>query len=170
MARPKAIVREFREPTENEKRFIYGLYELIYDSHFTLPKKRSLMTAALGYETWSWRVIGITEDAIRAIAQCGFKKPPGKLARDHRRSRAETYKATFERKMDFEEWWGWIWENDETILMTNEEHRSQILSKVYALDPRDNYFVDGEVAGWYQTRAWEGALIKRLCEEHGIQY
>lgn len=44
------------------------------------------------------------------------------------------------------------------------------MSKVYALDPSDNYFVDGEVAGWYQTRAREGALIKRLCEEHGIQY
>ena len=73
--------------------------------------------------------------------------------------------------MPFEQWWAWVWTNDYTILMTNDEHNGKKQkSQVYPLNPTDSYFVDTEVAGWHQTIAREGAFIRTLCEEHGISY
>lgn len=159
----------YREPTDAEKQNYYAIYELIYDSHFSLSKKRSVITAVLGYEAWSWRVVGITEEAIKAIARNNFNKPARMLARDHHLPRVETYNKIFEIKMPFSEWWDWIWENDKTTLMTNDEHHSKSTSTIYKLDPCESYFVDAEVAGWHQTKAREGALVRRLIEENAIK-
>jgi hypothetical protein len=163
-------MKEYREPTDGEKTLIYKIYELIYSSHFTLPKKRSLMTAALGYETWSWRVVAISEEAIKAIARNNFNKPSNILARDHTSSRSETYTKIFEEKMSFQTWWDWVWEHDKTTLMTNAEHHSKKISKVYSLDHSLSYFVGTDVAGWYQTKAREGEFVRKLCEDNSIPY
>lgn len=160
----------YKEPTEEEKKNYYAIYELIYDSHFSLSKKRSVITAVLGYEAWSWRVVGITEEAVKAIARNNFNKPARILARDHQLPRVTTYNKIFESKMPFVEWWSWIWENDKTTLMTNEEHHSKAPSRIFPLDPNQSYFVDAEVAGWHQTKAREGALIQKLIEAHSIAY
>ncbi len=168
MADEKRARVAYREPAEAEKRNYYAIYELVFDSHFSLSKKRSVMTAVLGYEAWSWRVVGITEDAIRAIAKNNFNKPSRVLARDHRLPRVTTYNKLFEAKLPFAEWWDWIWDNDKTTLMTNEEHHSQKISKIYELDPYQSYFVDAEVAGWHQTKAREGALVKKMIEQYAI--
>lgn len=167
------VHKRYVEPTQQKKEELYKLYELIFDSTFTLSKKRSVITAVLGYETWSWRVVGITEEAVKAIARNNFNKPSRMLARDHKRTRVETYNRVFSEKMAFNEWWDWIWENDQTILMTNEEHRLIHLnqpSKIYLIEPKLSLFVDAEVAGWHQTQAREGAFLRKLCEEYKIEY
>jgi hypothetical protein len=172
MADEKVPRVAYREPTEAEKRNYYAIYELVFDSHFSLSKKRSVMTAVFGYEAWSWRVVGITEDAIRAIARNNFNKPARVLARDHQLPRVTTYNKLFEKKMPFGEWWDWIWENDQTTLMTNEEHhnkKNKSISKTYKLDPHQSYFVDAEVAGWHQTKRREGTLVQKLIEKHSIE-
>lgn len=129
------------------------------------------MTAALGYETWSWRVTGITKNAVLAIARNGYKKPSKMLSRDHGRPRSETYSEEFFAKaMPIQEWWDWVWKNDETTLMTNEEHRNPSLrSEIYPLDPTENYFVDTEVAGWHQTKTHEGAMKKNWLSQKGFK-
>jgi hypothetical protein len=165
--------KKYVEPTQQKKKELYKFYELIFDSTFTLPKKRSVITAVLGYETWSWRVVGITEEAIKAIARNNFNKPSRVLARDHTLSRKETYSRIFNEKMGFNEWWEWIWENDKTVLMTNEEHKVihiQKPTKIYDIDLNLSLFVDAEVAGWHQTKTREGAFIKDLCERYQIKY
>ena len=161
--------KKFRLPTDEEKRLIYKIYLVLCGSHFSIPKKRNLMTSALGHETWSWRVIGISEDAIRAIAENNFCKPSKLLSRDHGRPRAETYNDEFfENIKSFEDWWNWVWENDKTTLMTNNEHHNpKVRSKVYPLDPKENYF-RSEVVGWHHTQKHEGEMIKKLIEEQGI--
>jgi hypothetical protein len=173
--KPKKMIHHkiYKEPTEAEKKELYKLYEIIFDSHFSLTKKRSLVTAVLSYETWSWRVVGITEEAIKVIARNNFKKPSKALARDHSPPRVETYNKVFEAKMNFDDWWQWIWENDKTTLMTNKEHqaiKTQPTSYVYKINPSDNYFIDAGLVGWYQTKSREGAFIKDLCEKHSINY
>lgn len=163
----------FLEPTQYKKEELYKLYELIFDSSFTSTKKRSLLTSVLGYETWSWRVVGITEEAIKAIARNNFNKPSKVLARDHTLSRKDTYNRTFAEKMNFNDWWNWIWDNDKTILMTNQEHNLKHLRqprKIYEIDPKLSFFVDGELVGWYQTKAREGEFVRQLCEKHKIDY
>ena len=110
-------------PSQATKKCIYSFYILIYESNFSLAKKRSVMTAALGYEKWGWRVVGITKEAVFKIAENNFKLPKG-LQRDHRlRSRKKTYDEIFKgEKLSFEKWWENVWKYDQTILMTAEEH------------------------------------------------
>ena len=166
----------YKEPTDAEKKSYYAIYKLVFANHFSLSKKRSVMTAVLGYESWSWRVVEITEDAIKAIARDNFNKPARVLARDHQLPRVTTYNKMFKPERDtpmpFEEWWEWIWENDKTTLTTNEEHHNkakQAISKTYPIDPRESYFVDAEVAGWHQTQRREGALVRKLIKDHSIE-
>ena len=160
---------EFIEPSQDEKFIIYRLYELIYRSNFSLVKKSAMMTAALDNEKWSRRVVGISEDAIKAIAGNGFKKPNGKLTRAHSISPSETYFQLFYGALlPFQPWWDWVWERDKTTMMTLQEYHSQRISKVYLLDPMLSYFVATESSGWHHSKSREGELIKRMCEEHSI--
>ena len=165
----------FNIPSAIEKNTIYDLYKLIHKSHFFLAKKRSLMCSALDFETWSWRVVLISEEAVKEIARNNFNKPVGKLERDHTVTRAKMYGKMFEDEvpMPIDEWWNWFWENDKTTLMTTEQHRNRNArdcGKTYAVDPALGYFVNGKVAGWNQTQAREGAFIRQLCETHSISY
>ncbi len=163
----------YEEPTQQKKEELYRFYEMIFDSSFMLRKKRSLMTAVLGYETWSWRVVGITEEAIKAIARNNYNYPTRTLARDHTHTRMETYNRTFNEKMAFEDWWNWIWENDKTILMTNDEHSAIHItqpSKIYSIDPNESMFVDGGLIGFHFTQTREGRFVRALCEKHNIDY
>lgn len=172
------VERKFEVPTPKQKECLYSMYLSIYAAPFTLPKKRSVMTSVLGYESWSWRVVGITKEAILAIARNGWNKPSGVLARDHSQPRVRTYNRIFEESqcpvaMPFDEWWSWIWEHDKTTLMTNEEHKKkETIPKedIYPIDPKDGLFLDAETAGWHQTKWREGAFVKELCKKNGIQY
>jgi len=158
------------EPTQKTIEEIYKFYLQIYDSEFNDAKKRNLMTGALGYETWSWRVIGITYNAITAIAKNNFNLPKG-LQRDHyKKSRAETYKIIFSKRLALKEWWDTVWDNDETILMTKHEHKKKELTKTFAVDYRLGFFRDAAGPGMLYTKKHEGEFIKRLCAEHKISY
>jgi len=160
--------KTYRDPSEAEWRAIYALYSLLYDNgFFTLSKKRSVFTALLGYEVWSWRVVGITVKAVIEIHKNDYKYPTRVLVRDHHRPRKDTYNAIFLRKYEFNEWWAFIWDNDETILMTNAEHNakdSKEVSPVIPIDPRHSFFIDKEVAGFYYTKGREGKMVKDLFE------
>lgn len=174
----KRIERRFQEPTLKEREYLYSLYVSLYTSHFSLSKKRSVMTAVLGYEPWSWRVVGITTEAIRAIARNNFNKPSRMLARDHTQPRVKTYNRIFENSqcptvMPFNEWWDWIWEHDKTVLMTNEEHKNKDAipkEEIHEIDPALGYFLDAETAGWHQTRGREGVFVEQLCKQLRIEW
>lgn len=157
------------EPSIDIKRAIYEIYKLIYASPFTMLKKRSLMTAALGMEEWSWRVVGISKEAVIAIARNGFKKPSRALARDHRITRAQTYSLIFgDRLYDFDEWWCLVWENDKTTLITNEEHHANQIGEVFSIDLSLGLFRDAGMVGWKHSVKLEGQFVKNLIEKHNL--
>ena len=156
-------------PSTAQQSLMHQFYCLIHSSGFALSKKRTLMTSVMGYEKWSWRVVGISEEAIRAIAKHGYRKPPRTLARDHVKPRAETYTKIFEGDlMPLEEWWLWVWEHDKTVLMTNQEHTSRSISRVYEIDWTLGLFQCAGLAGWSQTKAKEGTFLKNLVDQYQI--
>ena len=61
-------------PSVETRKSIYNFYLLTYESKFSIAKKRHLMTAAMGYEQWGWRVVGITKNAVIEIANNNYKK------------------------------------------------------------------------------------------------
>lgn len=166
------INEDFIEPTLQKRQLMYRFYMLAYESGFDIAKKRHLMTAALGYEPWCWRVVGITKSAIIEIANNNFRLPKG-LQRDHfKKSRADTFNKIFEREYAFEEWWSWVWDNDETILMTKEEHnqhKNLNQNDVYKVDYTLGYFRNKAVVGMQFTQKKDGLFVKNLCEEHNIK-
>ena len=136
-------------PSDDIKHEIYQFYKLIYESKFTFAKKKTLMTAALGMEDWSWRVV----------------------ARDHQVTRADTYAQIFgAKKYEFNDWWNLVWENDKTTLITNDEHNTHMVSEIYPIDLELGLFRDSGMVGWSHTLKSEGAFVKSLCEKHNINY
>ena len=157
-------------PTDATKREIYKFYLLIYESDFNKAKRNNLMTGAFGYEEWGWRVVGITHEAITAIAKNNFNLPQGLQRDHHKQKRADTYKEIFSRRFAFEEWWNMIWGNDETILMTKQEHYTKQRSTTYKVDYTLGYFKDAAGPGMRFTKKHDGAFIKELCEKNNIDY
>ena len=76
--------RQIEEPNKNYRKLMYDLYLNVYESPFILNKKRNLMTEILGRENWSWRVVGISRNAVTEIITGNYKKDvTKKLERDH---------------------------------------------------------------------------------------
>ena len=157
-------------PTAEQQEAIYEFYCLIYSSNFAQAKKRTLMTSVMCYEKWSWRVVGITENAVRAIARNNYNKPKKILARDHVNPRAETYSKIFSGDlMSLHDWWSWVWERDKTVLMTNDEHHSRAISRVFEIDTSLGLFQCAGLVGWNQTKEKEGAYVESLVRIYGIE-
>ena len=114
-----------------------------------------MLTSAFAYESWGWRVTGITEAAIKEISINDFKQPSGKLCRDHTVPRNKTYSKMLQKTsaMEFDKWWKLFWDNDKTILMTNNEHKlvdgsyKSKISKIHKLNWRLGYFQNNNLIG-----------------------
>ena len=158
---------EFHFPSIEEKELMYSFYLLAFDSSFGLSKKRHIMGSVLAHEKWGWRVVGITKKAILKIQQENYNLPKG-LQRDHfKRSRAETFNELFDRKHSIDDWWNLIWDGDETILMTKDQHdKHNILDcrEIIEVDYRLGYFVNSFV-GIKFSRLRDGVFVQNLYEK-----
>ena len=121
--------------------YLYKLYVCIRKSDFPRWKQYNLLRSLLVGEEWSWRVVGISEDAliqvlrIRKVAlrlgfrfQGALKKPKNRIERHHhRQSFADAAKPMLEGKviMPKNEWCNQIIENEEVHLVTKEEHKAK---------------------------------------------
>jgi len=157
-----------QEPSENIRKQIYQFYCKIYDSSFDIQKKKNLLTSIAGWEKWSWRVVGITANAVgRIIEEDGHARVKSELVRDHFfQGRSKTYENMLKKKLDYESYWKEFWENDRTILMTKEEHnkieikkRFNIDASIFDLDWRLGNFTSNKVAGFHFTFKREGDFI-----------
>jgi hypothetical protein len=158
------------QPSQNKIEWMYKFYLLAYESDFGLAKKRNLMTATMSYELWGWRVVGISPNAVRAIANNNYKLPTG-LQRDHHiQSRRDTFNKIFEKKYDKEEWWNEVWENDVTLLMTKEEHQKKLItqSDCFEVDYRQGFFRNKAGPGMLYNRAIDGEFVKSLFEKNNL--
>ena len=163
---------DYIEPTAIKRQWMYKFYELAYESDFELAKKRSLMTAAMGYEKWGWRVVGITKKAIIEIAINDFNLPKG-LQRDHQKQpRSVTFNKIFsEKKYNIDDWWSFVWENDETILMTKDEHlkhKKKDEIDYYCVDYTKGFFRNKAVVGMHFSKKIDGKFVKELFVKNNL--
>ena len=170
------------EPSKKIKEEIYKLYTQIYDSSFDKQKKKNLLTSIAGWEPWSWRVVGITVDAVgRILENNGHARVKSELVRDHFfQGRSKTYENMLVNKLDFENYWKEFWENDRTILMTKDEHNKINTDrfvglwdfkedKIFEIDWRDGYFISNKVAGFHFTYKREGQFVVYYFKDKVIQ-
>lgn len=119
----------------DEARALHGLSSALHQAHKQAPTFlriqdcKRILTAIMGEQTFSWRVIGITPAALDAFAATGFNSKSGQgITRAHLRQRIDTVrelllpdKPLSEREF-FEIWLA----NDRTILCARGENKVAI--------------------------------------------
>jgi len=82
-----------------------------------------------------WRVVGVTEEAVKIFALHDFKRKSRMgVNRGHKTERKQTLTTMIERPFeDAAKWWQFFYENDETILMTSSENKRNEWSREFGV-------------------------------------
>jgi len=85
-----------------------------------------LLTTLVAGAGGSWRVTGITKDALEVLALNNYRYVKGKICRAHKVDRIETARAVFEipKPLSENEFFMVLWTNDETVIATNSENKT----------------------------------------------
>lgn len=158
-----------KEPSNIRKKEIYKLYEHIFKSSFDERKKEVLLTTAFGNEKWSWRVVGISYYALAEFEENNYKYKTRTFNRDHfYQRRIDTFRKMLKKLMPYEEWWKWFWKNDETIIVTIEQHSKNWLRAehldIVPIDWRLGYFTCNPIAGFSFSKSREGNYLYNLAQ------
>ena len=105
---------------------LYELYIKIRKSYFPKSKQKDAIRVLLIGEEWSWRVTGISHNAICEYKKHDFKKCDARsLERHHyKKSFAETTKPMLENILAIDEWWESLYVNEVVCLVTKTEHKA----------------------------------------------
>lgn len=128
---------------------LYNFYLEIKQANLPDWKKHRLMTALLGGEIISWRVVGITHEALQSMAKNDFKKIPGdKINRSHITSRNKIFGYMLSNNLTKDEWHSYWIKNDRTIISTSSENQKDIFSEIFYFDNSGELFQSKKIANW----------------------
>ena len=138
---------------ENARAF-YDTYAFIFDLPFTVQKKNTLLTALMGGEPWSWRVVGITAAALDGLARHDFNyqrahKAKIRICRAHCVPRIETAHVLFKEKHSREQFFKRFLETDVTVLALKSENKRRGPSQYVPIDLQRNLFPSRSVSFRY---------------------
>jgi hypothetical protein len=137
---------------------------------FTNADATRMLTGLMGSRPWSWRVIGITRNALEVFARNDFQRPAGKIQRGHRDDRASTARALFrepDAALSLEEFFNVFLQRDETVLMTVEENKHQpdgTFPDFIPIERERQVFPCGTLVGW-QHRKQEVQFLRDLYSQ-----
>ena len=93
-------------PSDQVKRELHNIYQSMFESSVSLNKKEKMLNSVFGFEPWSWRVVGISKEAIREFKETNFNYKSGTFQRDHYfHARYITLRKMLENLMPIDEWW-----------------------------------------------------------------
>jgi hypothetical protein len=107
-----------------------------------------VMTAIMGARKFSWRVIGITEAALRILRENGYKRKDGdKITRAHLRERSTTVKELLAKpelsEADFFKFWT---KHDPVVLCGPGENKKVVSPYIAIENERAELFSSGTVS------------------------
>lgn len=141
---------------------------------FTNADATRMLTGLMGSRPWSWRVIGITRNALEVFAQNDFQRPAGKIQRGHRDDRASTARALFretDAPLPLDEFFRVFLQRDETVLMTAEENKHKpngTFPQFIRIERGKQVFPCGTLVGW-QHRKQEVQFLRELYSQYAGQ-
>ena len=59
--------KRLEPPTINTKKELHNIYESVFKSSLPMTKKERILNSIFGYESWSWRVVGISKKALDVL-------------------------------------------------------------------------------------------------------
>jgi len=135
--------------TQLELNYLYGIYLAI----FNLPggrqwfhRKHNLFTNMWGFE-WSWRVVGVTINALHTFQQINFDRPPApnNIVRAHIIDRKAYSNFIFVREepLDQTDLFSTFWQSDKVVLATREENRlGNLPEQILQINPEEGLFTN----------------------------
>lgn len=150
----------------------YSFKEIMHSDYLVVCKMRSsisikvrLITEITSQNPDVWRVVGITDAALRIFEKHNFQRVSRMgVNRSHIVNRNTVYREMLENPIeDFKEWWGFYHENDRCVLATRKENMSESVG--------DDYIDIDESLGLFKSRgyAWthrkdvEGEFLRKLA-------
>ena len=102
----------------------YHDYKLICKMKVPLKSKAEMLTILFKNYEKSWRVIGITKEALKRFKEYNFKKTKGsKINRSHINGRQDTFEVMMNTNFEsIDKWWDFYYENDKTIFSLSSEN------------------------------------------------
>ena len=160
------------EPSELYKMELYKIHKEIVNSKvLSYNKKEKALNVLFAYEPWSWRVVGISKNAIQHFKNNRFRYLKG-TQRDHYfQNRNVTMGRMIDSLMPFEKWWQWYWENDRTIIVTKKEHSQKSYNfnnDIIKVDPKLGYFPSDKTVNFSFAYKFEGKFLEKLSESFNI--
>jgi hypothetical protein len=155
----------------NLRTALHSVYVAIFNAKQICPDgfrdndTTRLLTALMGSKPWSWKVVGITLEALILFKENDFKRPPRLIQRGHKINRVDTARQLFDRSTPalLDEFFHIFLENDETVLMTAEQNRQKEVPKyiIFINNPNAKLFPSGTLVGW-QHRQIEIEFLREL--------
>jgi hypothetical protein len=138
-----------------------------YPDVFTKADATRMLTGLMGARPWSWRVVGITSEALEIFATNNFKQITGQVQRGHYNDRASTAQLLFLDRsipMPIEEFFDVFLTRDQTVLMTKEQNKHRpggAFPDFIPIDQDAEVFPSGTLVGWRHRKA-EVEYLKKL--------
>ncbi len=153
------------------KEEIYHDYLLICKMKAPIKSRAAIMTLLFKNYLNSWRVTGITEEALKAYKEANFKREnlKVKLERAHLSQRQGTFinmmnKTLSQPNEDLDDWWKYYYENDETIIALKSENQDVAKCKRFVIDNALGLFMRTSM-GWKLTKREREYLEKLYYSE-----
>lgn len=138
---------------------------------------RAFTSLCSAYNEFNWRVVGITQDAMKAFERVNFERIPNRkdgtpVERAHINKRYDWMDELFNKEWSSsEDWWNFIWENDRTVLATAKENKASDqlgtpLEIAYEIEDSCEYFVSTFIGCKYRKK--ERALLESFLNNTSV--
>ena len=127
-----------------------------------------ILSATMAGKSFSWRVIGITMQALQQFKELDFKYKSGQgFTRAHLISRIQTVRSLLvsETPVSATEFYNTWTNNDKTIICARGENR-EVVPQYISINNEDGdlFSCEGKLAGWRHTRN-EREFLRNLFDE-----
>ena len=126
--------------------------------------KIKLMQDICGQREDTWKVIGITAEAIlvfknndyRYVSRMGINRS------HYRKDRVEFFTDLLKKDFSFNEWCSYLCENDRTIFSLASENAKNKFSRIYEFSNEENHFRAKSI-GWRHNKE-DREFLSKVCE------
>lgn len=164
------ILKKLQPPSEKRLLTLHALYEEIFLRQDELNseyngKAAGILNYLFAWESWSWRVVGISQKAVNQIVQQTSGNFSKGLVRHHYvgLGRKEIYSMMLEQTnpMGKDDFFECFWNRDKTVVMTKAEHENVASDrvKVMELNWQDGYFSNAGLIGFKARKTIEREFL-----------
>lgn len=157
---------------------LYEIYCAIFNActgpnYLSREKQEYLLDSVFACEHWSWRVVGISQEALEEFSNKNFEKKPRELPRDHficKRVVTRKRMLAGKKPMSQGACWKLFWKNDQTVILASEKDKSKVCCFADMPDweqRRVRYFHCLMPSGFAFRKTVEGKFLRELHRRSG---